>query len=1191
MKTLRTPQSTSRSLPALCLLASALWLSPLFTGLAVAQTRTLNELPPLPSIAATYYYEGFDEANNRHVYLASTGVRYYVDATTFYTTVGAATTDPSASAYRAVVAATGVNFQFYNNNPLNYTVTTGTRDDGVTLFTATDFSVRSGNWYANDVTFSITTAAESAIWLEGVSASMSAAIVDNIVGGEIVKYTDNTARVIYNQPVAFIGTNVNAIVEITTAGSRQAISLRNGATAYISGGTLSKTVLGVVVTDTDGVITGTTFDAGASEAIYLVGNQESMGTSSHFYGENLTIVADGPNIGAITMADGNNSMTLKNSTITSITTRNNASQAISLNDPSPGGAGNHFYGENLLITNNSGCIVGLGVSGGNSFTLVSSTMINNGVGAAIRMLATAASTGDRLATDILLVDTTILTTANYAPIFQQIGNRATLTITDCTLTTNGVGSTGIRLVAQNDNYDSTRNVVRITDSILEARNASAIDINIEAGNNSTTAGYGQAGGGGKNIGTKVEDAYDIIIHSSTITGGVAAMRLATAGSGTSPYANFTNVFVYDSTFSGGIEMVAGALAAYACGASLVFTASNAVLDGGISITGSTIFRRSNQAMFHVYDSTWDGNITLTNRGNLTLHFTNTPIEGNLSMSGSTQVQLRLADSTITGAISVADTAVLTGEILGAGQIASFTASGGFTDLTLDHVPATSISANGTADARLRIGGEVAVATGIHLSGTAMLGITLRDTASFTGDVTIVDRATFALDSAKPGAVSLNGDIANGGIWHIPSKTILNGNFALTNYLGTISIINASADNLVLTKGLTGNGRLDVISIDGSITSNAEFRVIHDPTGTFISATSAPLILSHPVDYGLASYHLDNRTDGAYLVGGLDSGSFGAGGAAVFNSRALIAEDWFAAIVPLNQRLGLIRQINAGILSGDMGSARAQGDAGSFWLQARTEDTRVDRGGRSLNFTSRTLGFTAGVDTRWDSDTANFTIGLFADSARIDNKFTGAARGRATGAGGGIYATYQHRAGGYVSVIGRFDAQENSLDTHNPNNAFTASYHTQSGGAVLELGWRFAFNSGWWLEPAYQFGVASLPGVDYKTESSKAGNNIDISVGDARASQHYVRFAFGKALDTNWHLRGHLAFASVNASGGDFNTSDFNANFNIAGNRAEAAFGVTRLISQSTRLSLDTAYTHASDYKRPFSIILGWSMAW
>ncbi|MDR0901999.1 MAG: autotransporter outer membrane beta-barrel domain-containing protein, partial [Opitutaceae bacterium] len=951
-----------------------------------------------------------------------------------------------------------------------------------------------------------------------------------------------------------------------------------------------------IVTSTDaggGVTTGTgytarsgtwfaldtAFSSASASAITIAGQTGTAVHPAAFSGERLDITTGaGSNIVTISMGNGNNTVSLKDSAITSLATKGSTGQAVLLADTANLG-GNHFYGENLLVTNATGRVFAFGM-GDNTITLVSSTVASAGTGAVFGWNNTTTSTRRSFAVGsfVTLENSAIITSASYAPVFQMIGDWGGATVTGGTLSTAGVGSTILRLVSQNDTNDHAIFMALFKNTVLEAQQGSVIDINVEAAN---SAAYGQAGGANKGLITVIDDSYDVLIESSTVSGGVAALRIGAAGSHIAPYGDRTSVLVRDSVFAGGIEMIAGGGVNETSGAYLVFSATNTQFSGGISITGTHLARISNQAAFYLYDSTFTGDITLTNRGNLLLKSTRTPIEGALSLSGSTQAELRLVDSPVTAGITVADTAVLTGEILGSGSNGPVTAHGGSIDLVLDRAPAGGITADGAASVVLLVGNDAAIPGGLHLAGSATLALTLRDASRFTGDVTINDRATLALATAGRSGLALDGSLALAGIWQISEKTTLNGGLALSGSLGTIAIANAGPDSLVLSNGLSGNGRLDILSIDGGALGNPKIRVIHDQTGAFLSGASVPLLLAHPVDYGLAAYTLKNEADGAYLVGGLAAGSFGTGGAAVFNSRAHVVEDWFAALAPLNYRLGLLRE------PGDAAPSR-----GSLWLQARADTTRVNHSGDALDFTSRAYGLTAGVDTRRDFDTATLHTGIFADTSRTLRDFTGSADGLSTSAGGGIYAHWLHRSGLHLSAIARFDVYQATLDTRNANNAMSASYNSQAGGVALEAGWRLGLGGGWWLEPAAQLSLASIPGVSYTTESSRPGNVIPITTSDARATQWLGRLALGKTLHKNWQLRGHLAAATTSASGGAFTAPGLdNADFTISGSRVEASLGVVRNIGLASRLTLDAAYTGASDYKRPCTLSMGWSMNW
>ena len=1103
--------------------------------------------PLLPTATGTYYYEGYDAGGDQYVYIHTSGSYYYVGpggAEAF----GGQATVPVSSPCIAVIAAGGMaNFLFNNTHTNLYTLASGTLIDSPIIVGGTSYAARSGTWHVQDTTFTLLNTADvAAIHVTGYTVSGTAVIA---------------------HPATFIGENVNAIVDHSLTTSRRALALYNGGAAFIHGGTLSKT--------------GTAINA--SEVIHLVGNQEGRGSSSHFYGEDLAIIAEGPAVSVINMGNGNNTFTLKNSTITSITTLGNTSQAILLADTQNLG-GNHFHGEGLVITNNSGRVFGFGM-GDNTVTLVSSTVMNTGAGAAFGWNATTSTTRRSFdkGTSVYLQDTMVGTTADYSPIFQMIGDWGGATVIGGTLMTSGIGSTILRIVAQNDLVDQTKFTAIFQDTCIEAAQGSIVDINFAA---SDTTNYGQAGGGAKNLTNNFTDTVRVIFQSATAI-GATSLRIGAAGSHDIPYHEYSYVIVNDSFISGRMEMIAGGGVNETSGGYLTLTASNSQFSGGVFITGTELARRPNNAVFHVYDSTFEGDIVLTNRGNANLHFENTPIDGALSLSGSTQVLLNLADSPITGGITIADTAVLTGTISGAECVGPITARGGRIDLTLDRGPSSGgIAADGTASVNLLIGGTLNLEGSITAGDNATLAITLRDTASYTGDIAILDRATLALGATRAGTFTLNGNITLAGTWRIPGKTHLAGNLTLIAPDGTIAIENAGPDSLTLANGLTGTGLLDILSIDGDALRASEIRVIHDQSNTFTTATSAPLVRARPIDYGLAGYTLENRADGAWLVGGLNAGFYGAGGAAVFNSQALVIEDWFAALAPLDNQLASIRQSAAS-------ATGARGDTGSFWLRGRADTTRVDTGNATLDFTSRTMGMVVGVDSCWSFDKATFTSGLFAETARTDHDFINTADGRATSAGGGLYAIYQHRAGLYAAAIARFTTYENALGTNSPNNALDASYHTRAGGASIEAGWRFAFKNGWWVEPAAQVAFATFPGVSYTTKSTSQHNIITITTGDARATQALARVAGGKSLDKNWLLHSHVAFADVSASGGKFTIPDLSTKpgFTIAGSRFEVSLGVVRLIGRASRISINATHVTASDYKRPWVFSAGWSIGW
>jgi outer membrane autotransporter protein len=1214
--------------------------------------------PLLPSGVGTYYYEGFDPANNRYVFIApvttttgtitdvvtgsniivtaTSGAYFYVDTAGNTTTGGAGGAYPFDTPYRAVivapsgtstttgtvsgtititdiynrnsagdiVAAGTANYQFYNVHADLFTPATGA-DSGAT------YAVRSGTWDLSNTTFTLTTGADAAIYASGYT---------NVTG------TDGVATP-WLHPVTLTGSNVNAIVEHVTASSRGALQLRNGASAFLYGGTLSKSVVSVVTSRTVTTSATTTItetvarDAGSSETIYLVANQEGLGSSSHLYGEDLTIIADGPTIAAFHMGNGHTTVELYRTTIISGSGGGPNSYVARLNDQQAQG-GAHFYGEELTIDNHQGRTFAFGY-GANTITLKNSTVTASGTKGAVFRWITSEGTGggaggneamhDGNTSSVTLENTSVTTTADYAPIFQQTGRFGKATVTGGTLTTTGMDSPIIRLVGANDAQDESRFTGIFTNVLIEAPNSSAIDLDILVRDSTN---YGEDGGGvGKEVTTLISTAWDIVFQSSTLN-AAKAMRIATAGVDNSPFANETKVTVRDSLFNGRIEMLVtgggGSRSYETSGANLRFKGERSTFTGGFYLTGTEIARKYHQAELYLIDSFFGTEalpapVIMENRGDLVLKFENTPMIGDFTLSGSTRTYLDLVRSPVTGAISLAGTALLENRpgldlYNRAATVHDSSISGGFhlagassVDLSLtgNTIVSGGITATGAATATLRFGNGASINGGVTLSGSSSVTLVLSSVDQLTGNLVVNDRARFALATFAGTPISLDRDFDLGGIWSIPGKTTLVGALDLTSPLATLSIASAATDSLILKSGLTGNGRLDIESIDGALVGVADIHVIRDETNTFVSGTDRPLILSHPVDYGLAAYTLENRADGAHLVGGLDRGSFSTGGAAVINTTALSAQDWFAALEPLQRHASDLRDRAA------ISAFRASRfDAGNLWVQGRAVDTKVDRSTPSLDFTQRTLGITAGADACYDLDTSTLATGVFADTATTLRDFISTADARTVTIGAGFTALWSHRNGLYASALARFDTSNHTLDTHAPNNALSADYHTQSGGIALEAGWRLGHDflsfipEGWWFEPSLGFGYAKLAGATYTTESNRANNIIDITLAGAKAIQYRAALAVGYKLDENWNLLARLAYANVNASGGAVSGGGVrNVATLLDGARCEAAVGVTRRIGSNGRIHLDYAYTVGDDYTRPYTLTLGYSHTW
>lgn len=570
-----------------------------------------------------------------------------------------------------------------------------------------------------------------------------------------------------------------------------------------------------------------------------------------------------------------------------------------------------------------------------------------------------------------------------------------------------------------------------------------------------------------------------------------------------------------------------------------------------------------KVLMNLRDSALDGDVIVSSGARLALALDASKLDGALRLSGSAPVaELSLSGGSLTGGIVLSGGATL---VLAAANSAI---TGG-------------LAASDSASAALQLNSGATLDTAA-LGGQSKLQIVLGGGA--LGNVVINDRAAFTLISAGRSA-DFSGDVAiNGGAsWRVAGKIIHHGALTLSGSAPALTIIGARGDDLVLTRGLTGKGRLTVEGVSGDVLGKTEIRIVADQTNALAADT---FLLAAPVELGLAAYNLENRPDGAYLVGGIGRGRMSSAAGAVFNTSALAAADYFSAFDPVLRHLGGLRDSWAG---------HADGDSGAFWIQMRFGDTDGAGAVPGLDFKQNTAGVSAGVDMRWGGgENPAFTAGLFADTTYVKRDFSGEADGDASGFGAGVYALWQKKNGLYAAATVRLDELKNTLDSRAAGNTLSAEYKVRDLGATIEAGWRLRdlLPAGWWLEPSLQAGYARLGGVTYDTASANTDNVMRMELDDGTAIHGRMQASAGGNLDEKWSVRGRLAAAYLDVSGGGISGGGVSdAKFMLDGWRGEAAAGLVRRVGAGGRLYLEFEYTKASDWSRPWSLNLGYACAW
>jgi outer membrane autotransporter protein len=139
---------------------------------------------------------------------------------------------------------------------------------------------------------------------------------------------------------------------------------------------------------------------------------------------------------------------------------------------------------------------------------------------------------------------------------------------------------------------------------------------------------------------------------------------------------------------------------------------------------------------------------------------------------------------------------------------------------------------------------------------------------------------------------------------------------------------------------------------------------------------------------------------------------------------------------------------------------------------------------------------------------------------------------------------------------------------------------------LELGKRFDFGDGWFLEPALQLAYTRLIGESYTLSTG-----LRIHAEDADIFRYVESLRVGKvlALGAGWGLlQPHVRFAveRQDSDGGSLRISDSYFTPAVDGLRGHASVGLTWAPTSRTQLHLSYEYTFGDKYEKPYSLALG-----
>lgn len=476
------------------------------------------------------------------------------------------------------------------------------------------------------------------------------------------------------------------------------------------------------------------------------------------------------------------------------------------------------------------------------------------------------------------------------------------------------------------------------------------------------------------------------------------------------------------------------------------------------------------------------------------------------------------------------------------------------------------------------------------SGTLMLsgGATMRLGALDNHGVVDFGAPSSAVPAAPPGSVikpALDGfraltvdSLAGDGAIRMkiaPAFGKSDQLIVLGDATGTHRLLITPVDRAIDAAPLGDESMLNLVRIGG--VAGADFPLIDAGTG---------LVFDGGFDYGAFNYTVERRGNAIVLV----NNGLNLSGEAIRGVPGAQSVLWFDQQDNLGRRLGELRVPKDAIGGRDPGSR--------WMLWARGHASRADLDtvgdGRDSEFTL--WGMEIGLDKTWFLADERVSLGVFAGYGKADQDF--ASRADSTGAsgsnelfGGGIYAAWLNSRGWFADATLSAGSLGNTFDAADQSrNVTTGDFRDASRGVALEAGRRFAFNAGWFAEPAVQFSRVWIDRSDYITGGA---NRISVRSADASVTRLRAALRGGRA----WWLGGgtdgaflelaaRIAFAHETSSGGEIHVGGAGWRPNLDGDRVEAGVGVNWCPSANCQLYFDYEAARGSDYEKPWGFSLG-----
>lgn len=473
-------------------------------------------------------------------------------------------------------------------------------------------------------------------------------------------------------------------------------------------------------------------------------------------------------------------------------------------------------------------------------------------------------------------------------------------------------------------------------------------------------------------------------------------------------------------------------------------------------------------------------------------------------------------------------------------------------------------------------------------------------AIYAAETTTFENSTLRLDtSSHIRAVNLT--LNNTDVFFVPQSDGSHGHLMVS------SLRNSGTTNIAMNADLTGFGNADSIIVsdlvegayilditnrapDNKARKEVAVRVVHAANDADLAKFT---LKNGVVEGGMYSYTLvkgDAETGGLVMpdplsyylaVNGVNPLSRAA--QAVLSTASVAGAEWHYSLDSVSKRMGELRYEVDGSTQERFHNIWSRG--GAYKLNARQGISTA-----AFDEDVYNLSFGADMGRRLSGNNAIFG-GVFAGLGYTDRTFDNRSDGRSNSLSAGMYVTWLNASGWMADVVLKTDINKNKFNALAVDGYSTHGAYTSEGvGISGELARKIKLGKYWWVEPGVQAAV-----VNFARESYTTDNGIKVVLDRSSSAQYrgQLRIGYEDLKSARIQPYGKIAYAYCDSSGGkitaDGDTLPRAVDFDDK--RLEFGLGASYLVTKQDQLYLEYEYAKANNYRRPWSLNVGFRHCW